>query len=586
MASMRCNLALPALLVLFSGAAAVEPEAPDTGIAWVTWSDDVFARAKRENRLVLLDLEAVWCHWCHVMAATTYRDEAVVARLRAKYLCVRVDADARPDLANRYEDYGWPATVIFAPDGTELVKFRGYIPPLRMANLLQAVIDDPTPGPSVTAARTSQAPVATTLKSAERERLHGQWLARYDREHAGWGTLHKYLDGENLEYALVRAAAGDADAERMARDTLAAARALIDPVWGGIYQYSTGGGWSEPHFEKIMSFQTEALRSYAQAWAQWRDPAHLAAAQDIQRYLTGFLLGADGAFLTSQDADLRPGEHSAAYFALDDAGRRALGVPRIDSHRYARENGWAIAALAQLHAASGDQAALATAVRAADWTLANRLGADGRFRHDQGDAGGTYLGDTVAMARALLALYTTTSERRWLERAQAAVLACAVFSDPAGGYRTALGGVLAMRPQRDENLVLARIANLIHHHTGDARCRVIAEHALRAVAAEPDRGPAGLLLATDELAAAPRHLTVVGARDDARSRALHAAAIALPGWYQRIDWQVPGEPPPPGNEVAFPSLTEPAAFLCTGNACSPPARSPAQLAERVAKARR
>ena len=64
-------------------------------------------------------------------------------------MALRVDADGRPDLSNRYEDYGWPATVVFNADGSEIVKRRGYLSPLQMASMLQAIIDDPTPGPSV-----------------------------------------------------------------------------------------------------------------------------------------------------------------------------------------------------------------------------------------------------------------------------------------------------------------------------------------------------------------------------------------------------------------------------------------------------
>ena len=75
-----------------------------------------------------------------------HADPQVAALIRDKYIAVHVDQDARPDLANRYEDYGWPATIIFHMDGSELVKRRGYIPPKPMASLLQAVIDDPTPG--------------------------------------------------------------------------------------------------------------------------------------------------------------------------------------------------------------------------------------------------------------------------------------------------------------------------------------------------------------------------------------------------------------------------------------------------------
>ena len=73
-------------------------------IHWYGWSDDVFAQAKREHKFVLLDLEAVWCHWCHVMDANTYSDPQVQKLMQSRYLAVKVDQDSRPDLSNRYED--------------------------------------------------------------------------------------------------------------------------------------------------------------------------------------------------------------------------------------------------------------------------------------------------------------------------------------------------------------------------------------------------------------------------------------------------------------------------------------------------
>src|ERR1700760_2081349 len=118
-------------------------------IVWKGWSNDIFDQAKREHKFVLLDLEAVWCHWCHVMAETTYKDPQVISLMQSKYIAVRVDQDSRPDLSNRYEEYGWPATVVFAADGSEIVKRQGYIPPRNMASMLQAIIDDPSPGPSI-----------------------------------------------------------------------------------------------------------------------------------------------------------------------------------------------------------------------------------------------------------------------------------------------------------------------------------------------------------------------------------------------------------------------------------------------------
>src|ERR1051325_3417528 len=98
-------------------------------IQWQPWSNDVFVRAKREHRFVLLDLEAVWCHWCHVMDEMTYSDDRVIALMNQRYIAVRVDQDSRPDLSNRYEDYGWPAKNGVAAVRAGAVQARGHTRP-------------------------------------------------------------------------------------------------------------------------------------------------------------------------------------------------------------------------------------------------------------------------------------------------------------------------------------------------------------------------------------------------------------------------------------------------------------------------
>ena len=209
--------------LLFSAAALAGPGAPEPAaspeIRWQDWSDSAFARAKAEKRLVILDLVAVWCHWCHVMEETTYRDPEVVRQLRGHFVALRVDQDSRPDLSNRYEDYGWPATVIFDADGRELVKFAGYIPPSRMRTLLEGVVADPTPGPSVRP-EAPLVPSATALSPELRQELAALLVQRYDKELGGWGFSKKYLDWDSVEYCLSRAREGDAGAERMAFETL------------------------------------------------------------------------------------------------------------------------------------------------------------------------------------------------------------------------------------------------------------------------------------------------------------------------------------------------------------------------------
>jgi thiol:disulfide interchange protein len=103
---MRRLLAL-ALLVFASMAHAETPSLP-----WQKWDASLFDRAAREDKYILLHMAAVWCHWCHVMERTTYRDPAIQQRIAEKFIAVRVDQDADPALSYRYENWGWPATIM------------------------------------------------------------------------------------------------------------------------------------------------------------------------------------------------------------------------------------------------------------------------------------------------------------------------------------------------------------------------------------------------------------------------------------------------------------------------------------------
>ena len=189
-------------------------------IQWMIWSDSVFAQARAEHKYVLLDLEAVWCHWCHVMDAITYADPDVRKEMQTKYLAIKVDQDSRPDISNRYEDYGWPATVVFDGDGKEIVKRQGYLPPKPMLSMLQAIIDDPTPGPSVVAEQPITYASGSRIAPAVLARVRRNYEAQYDMKAGGWGFSHKFLDADSAEYAMVLARDGNATATKRVRDTL------------------------------------------------------------------------------------------------------------------------------------------------------------------------------------------------------------------------------------------------------------------------------------------------------------------------------------------------------------------------------
>ncbi|HWE02014.1 MAG TPA: DUF255 domain-containing protein [Tepidisphaeraceae bacterium] len=588
-------------VMLMSCQSSDAPKTPQTqpapqAIHWEKYSDEVFARAKKENRFVLIDLEAVWCHWCHVQDEITYADPNVIRLIDARYIAVKVDQDSRPDLSTRYEDYGWPATIVLNAKGGEIVKRQGYIPPIPMASLLQAIIDDPTPGPSVVTEKAIAFGNASSLAPALRKELEAKLDDGYDPKQGGWGSIHKFVDWDSIEYSMMRARAGDKQAERRARQTLDEGMKLIDPVWGGVYQYSTDGDWVHPHFEKLMQFQSEVMRIYSLGAVQFHDSRYRDAAGAIRRYVGDFLTSKDGVFYVSQDADLKPGEHSAAYFALDDAARRKLGVPRVDTHRYARENGWAIHGLLAWYAITQRPSDLDDARHAAEWIIANRSLDGGGFRHGEHDPAGPYLGDTLAMGRAFLDLYETTADAAWLKRAVSAADFIQSHFRAAPGDSTAEAGFiaavpdpadpLAPKPHIDQNVTAARFFNLLGHYDGRPADHKAAEEAMRYVADPQVAGSrflfvAGILLADGEVSSEPLHVTIVGKKDDPAARALFTEALKFSDGYFRLEWWDPNGPPLANSDVEFPKLSTAAAFVCSGNACSSPVNKVGDLATKL-----
>ncbi len=555
------------------------------GLVWHKWDDSLFEQAKREKKFILLDLEAVWCHWCHVMDEETYSNSDVKKLLNSKYILVKVDQDSRPDLSHKYEDFGWPATIIFNADGKEIVKRQGYIPPERMTRLLKAIIADPKPEEGSPQQATYQ--TESFLSKELKDELNNKHIQGYDTKNGAWGTFHKFLDWDSVEYAMQLGLSGDKESEKRATTTLDAQLNLLDPVWGGVYQYSTDGDWEHKHFEKIMQMQGENLRIYALGSILYNKESYLKAARSIASYLENFLTSPDGAFYTSQDADLVPGQHSEDYFSLNDADRRKRGIPRVDKHVYSRENGWAINGFAHLYMATGDKKYLDAATKAAKWIVDNRSVEGGGFSHDAKDSAGPFLGDSLAMGRAFLSIYEATADKQWLSRAQSAAdfignhfsNVVSVDGSKAAGFVTAdptKSGVAKPVPLLDENIMLARFSNSLFHFTGKDAYKKMTEQTMRylstpSVARQRKILVAGILLADRQAGAAPFHVTIVGGKNDPQARALYMAALKTPSVYRRIEWYDRNEGSLPNMDVEYPELPKAAAFSCGDGVCSTPA---------------
>jgi len=424
-------------------------------INWQEFNKASFNQARTENKFIILDLVAVWCHWCHVMEKSTYQDEKVVTLLNKHFIATKADHDLRPDLAERYRDWGWPATIVLTSDGTEIVKRAGFINPQNMVRLLQAIIDDPSP--ETTTLQLPKELSKTALISADIvKQLKKSHFDTYDNELGGLDVAMKFIDLDSVLWDLHLAETGNQKAQKHVVKTLDAALNLIDPAFGGAYQYSTHGDWSHPHYEKIMHTQYRYMRVYSQACKKFKKQKYCKAVSKVADYLLDFLYDKDkGVFYTSQDADLKQGSKAHDYFKLNRKDRLALGLPRIDKHKYAAHNGLAIEGMVFVFQATNKKKHLIAAQKAANWIVKNRSIKGGGFKHDKRDTAGPYLADTLYMGRAFLKLYEATEENKYLIQAQmAAKFIDENFKNPTGGLLSAVqnGTPAKPLPQLSQNI--------------------------------------------------------------------------------------------------------------------------------------
>lgn len=596
-ARVRSLVLAATLLALACTTPARAPEQPDArtpeaaAIAWRTWGRAAFDEARSHDKIILVHVVAHWCHWCHVMEETTYADPEVTALLAAHFVTIRVDSDARPDVAERYRRWGWPATAFLTPDAEGVLELRGYRKPAAFADILRELVAERDAG---TLARKPRADARTPV-AGDYEAIVADSLAlldaAWDEVEGGWGSPQKYPWPGLVELGWLR---GEPHAAR-ADLTLDRHRALLDPVWGGMFQYSVGGVWTQPHYEKIAMIQAGAIETFAHAYMREGDAKWLAAAHEITRYLLEHMQDPGGGFWTSQDADVREtasGEPmlGADFYALDDAGRRAVGKPWTDTHVYADLNGLIIEAMCELVRAQPDPALLAAAIAAAERLLRTHREPSGGFRHGETSVGPLHLADQVALGRAFFALHRVTQEPRWLALAlEQAEFIERELAAPEGGYFAhqadpeAVGEFARRRMPPEENAAAARLMLDLHGLLdGDGSVatpwRARAEAALRAVATPERLGPEGKvitrwLFAVELARGEALDVTVVGELGDAQADALWQAALGV--WQPRASF----ERSKPG--VRYPAKGGPAVYACTTTSCSPPLRDAAALREAI-----
>lgn len=373
-----------------------------------------------------------------------------------------------------------------------------------------------------------------------RRRLRYMHLQSFDWEQGGLRSPIKFVDRDSVEYALSAATKQDQNEARMACLTLDRAMALLDPVWGGIYQYSTQGRWDLPHYRKTMAAQAGHLRLYSLAYAHTRFDRYLEVADAIQAYVKNFLTTDSGAFYSGQSDNIA-GMNPRLYFALDHSKRRLFGIPEIDRRIHSRENGWIIEALATHYEYCGNRQSLEMAVNAAEWINRHYRNGSNGYSTNNMTTVSINLADTLAMARAMLQLYRATFKSKYLRYASAAALFMNKhFKNAICGYNSRLKNKNESSAPRqvDENIALTRFFNLLFHYTNETKFKKMARHGFRYLiipeVATARMEEAGILLIDHEISSAPLTINITGNSEQPVFNALISSAHRRFNWYKLI----------------------------------------------------
>jgi len=337
-------------------------------IQWHEWGEEAFALAQRESKPMLLDIGAVWCHWCHVMDRESYDDADVAAIVNEHFIAVKVDRDERPDIDSRYQaavsavsgQGGWPLTAFLTPDGKP---FYGgtYFPPTdgygrpSFKRVLTSIANayKEKHGDVVEQAKMVESAIAQAESFAGRGgrvsasiivAIQKSAFSMFDPQHGGFGQAPKFPHPSALDLLIERYArsAAGASLRRTAEDgrphtdlanddelrnvivtTLEhmANGGVYDQLAGGFHRYSVDERWVVPHFEKMCYDNSELLKNYVHGYQATGSEFFASVARDIIRWMDEWLSDRErGGFYASQDADISM-DDDGDYFTwtLDEA---------------------------------------------------------------------------------------------------------------------------------------------------------------------------------------------------------------------------------------------------------------------------
>jgi uncharacterized protein YyaL (SSP411 family) len=573
-------------------------------VDWYPWSDDAFARARSEDKPVLLSVGYSACHWCHVMEHESFEDDATAQLMNELFVSVKVDREERPDVDAVYMDAvvsltgqgGWPMTVFLTPDGEPF--FGGtYYPPeprhgMPAFRQVLAAVAEAYRTQREDVSRQAKALVDALRRSSEqapsREPLTEDLLTeavrtlrgQYDPRWGGFGGAPKFPPASTIEFLLRRGAFD------MALGTLDGMRTggMYDLVGGGFHRYSVDGQWLVPHFEKMLYDNALLIPAYLHAWLLTGESSYRGIVEETVGYCLRELRLEEGGFASAQDADTDGVEGLTFTWTPDEVPRAELLQPfehgrYIIRGRLTDEERGALLAVRETRAQPlRDDKAIA----AWNGLMLAALAEAGRHleRPD-------WLEAALELAEFLLGPLSDGEARWLLESRRLALLAVELFGDDelGGFFLTPADGEQLVAPRKDlddnptpaGNSMLAYVLLRIARLWGDDDLERRAVGVLRLIRDAIPRVPSafGWALCALDLHLSPRReLAIVGDPGSELARA------ALRGY-------------DPNAVVAFGPATEvpllegktlvdgrTAVYVCERFACRAPVTDPAELADR------
>jgi hypothetical protein len=303
----------------------------DNPVDWYPWGDLALARAKAEDKPILLSIGYSACHWCHVMAHESFEHAPTAAIMNRDFINIKVDREERPDLDDIYMQAvqamtgghgGWPMTVFLLPDGRPFYGGTYYPPEPRYGmpsfrQVLEGVSE-------AFQARRAQVEAAAhdLTQSLQRDALGiggadaldeallkaaaANMARSFDAHNGGFGGAPKFPNPMNLAFLLrSHARTGDDAPLAMVTFTLRkmARGGIYDQLGGGFHRYSVDAVWLVPHFEKMLYDNAQLSRVYLHAWQITADPFFKQIAADIYDYILREMTAPDGGFYSTTDAD-------------------------------------------------------------------------------------------------------------------------------------------------------------------------------------------------------------------------------------------------------------------------------------------